>query len=132
MGALTQFARALVAQRKAALLAVGLALAAVVLGVALGEWPSGVCAAVGIALGFTNTVLTEYSVARLVGSDESLSRRRFAISAMLRLGAVSLVALVLVAAFWPSGAYVLGGLAGFHMLSVALTGLPLLKELRKA
>ena len=132
MGTMTQLARAFVAQRKAALLAAGLALAAVVLGIALGQWPSGVFAAVGIALGLTNTVLTEYSVARLVGSDESLSRRRFAVSAMLRLGLVSLMALALVAAFWPAGAYVLGGLAGFHLLSVALTGLPLLKELRKA
>lgn len=125
-------ARAVGAQRKAALLATGLALAGVVIGIALGEWRSGMFAAVGVALGFANTVLTELSLGRLVGSDEALSRRRFAVSALLRLGLVSVVALALVGLFWPAGGFVLVGLATFHLLSVALTGLPLLKELRKA
>jgi len=45
---------------------------------------------------------------------------------------VSLIAFVLAIVFWPAGATVLVGLAGFQLITVVFTGFPLIKELRKA
>jgi hypothetical protein len=39
---------------------------------------------------------------------------------------------ILAVLFWPAGAMVLVGLAFFHLITLVFTGLPLLKEIRKA
>lgn len=127
-----QLARALGRQRRAALLAAALFAASLLIGMGLGSWQSGAFAAVGVLLGLANAVLTEMSLARFVAGADLPSRKRFAISALVRLGVISLIAFALVALFWPAGGFVFLGLALFQLLSVALTGVPLLKELRKA
>lgn len=65
-------------------------------------------------------------------SDDMLSRKQFAISSLVRLSGISLVALTLTVTVWPSGAIVLAGLSAFHLLALVLTALPLPKELRQA
>lgn len=127
-----QLARAFGTQRRAVVLAAALVAASVLIGIGLSSWQSGVFAAVGVVLGLANAVLTELSLARFVASGDLVLRKQFAISALVRLGVISLVAFALVALMWPTGGFVLVGLALFQLLSVALTGLPLLKELRKA
>ena len=69
---------------------------------------------------------------RMTSSGDDLSRKQFAMSALLRLSAISLVAFVLVLVFWPVGGFVLVGLAVFQLLTVVVTGFPLLKELRNS
>lgn len=132
MTGLFELARAFGTQRRAVLLAAALVAASVLVGIGLDSWRSGAFAAVGVVLGLANAVLTELSLVRFVASGDLLSRRQFATSALARLGVISLVAFAVVGLWWPTGGFVLVGLALFQLLSVALTGLPLLKELRKA
>jgi hypothetical protein len=125
-------ARAVAKQRRAVVLAVALAAASVWIAVPLGRWQAGLFVAAGIALGLVNHVLTELSLLRAVEGDDLLTRKQFAMSSFVRLMAVSLAAVVLTVAFWPAGAMVLVGLAFFHLVTLVFTGLPLLKEIRKA
>ncbi len=105
---------------------------ALVLGALLEEPLGGLFVAVGVVLALANALLTEAAMIRMTGTGEELSRRRFAMSAFGRLAAISLVAVILVVAFWPLGGLVLAGLAVFQLLTIALTAFPLLKELRNS
>jgi hypothetical protein len=125
-------AQAIRNQRRALVLAGVLAFAGFWIAIGLGEWQVGVFVAVGVALGLSNGILTEAFLLRAAESDDMLSRKQFAISSLVRLSGISLVALTLTVAFWPYGGAVLAGLAGFHLLALVLTALPLLKELRQA
>ena len=120
-------------QRLMVILAAALAVVAFLVGGSLGYWPAGLFVAVGIGLALVNTVVTEMSMMRMTASGDDLSRRQFAMGALVRLAAISLIAFVLVVVFWRvGGGLVLAGLAVFQVLTVALTGLPLLKELRNS
>ncbi len=119
-------------QRRAFLLAGVLAFAGLWVAVGLGEWQVGIFVAAGVALGLANGVFTDAFLLRATESDNMLSRKQFAISSLVRLSAISLIAVTLTVAFWPYGGAVLGGLAAFHLLALVLTALPLLKELRQA
>jgi len=113
-------------------LAAGLVGAAVLGGLAFDAWAAGLFIAAGVGLSLLNVVLTEVSMMRMTASGDDLSRKQFALSALMRLSLVSLVAFVLAIVFWPAGGLVLVGLALFQLLNVALTGFPLLKELRNS
>lgn len=121
-------------QRRALILAAVLAFGSFWIAFGLGDWRIGVFVSIGVLLGYANGLLTEAFLIRTTEAegDDLLSRKQFAISALVRLMAISLVAIVLTVAFWPIGATVLAGLAIFHLLALVLTGLPLLKELRQA
>ena len=106
-------------------------LAALVGGAAVGQPAIGAFLAAGVVLAIVNAVLTEHSMARMVASGELLSKKQFAASSMMRLGAVSLVGFGLVVLFWPNGVAVLFGLAVFQFATLVLQGIPLLKELHK-
>jgi hypothetical protein len=107
------------------------ALAALVVGLGIGEPAIGAFLAIGVVLAVANAVLTEYSMARMVAAGELLSKKQFAAGAMMRLGAISLVGFGLVVLFWPDGVAVLFGLAIFQVMTLLLQGIPLLKELHK-
>jgi hypothetical protein len=125
-------ARAIHSQRRALLLAGVLAFGGFWIAIGLGKWQVGVFVAIGVALGYVNGILTEAFMLRSTEGDELLSRKQFAVSALVRLLGISMVALTLTVAFWPYGGGVLAGLAVFHLLALVLTALPLLKELRQA
>ena len=119
-------------QRVTVFLAVGLAVAAVVVGVAFDSWLGGVFFAVGVGLSLLNALLTEQSMMRMTASGDDLSRSQFAMSALARLALISVIALALVFVFWPDGGLVLAGLALFQLMTIVLTGLPLLREMRES
>lgn len=119
-------------QRVTVFLAGGLAVAAVVVGVAFGSGLAGVFFAVGVTLSLLNALLTEQSMMRMTASGDDLSRNQFAMAALGRLAVISVAALAMVVVFWPEGGLVLGGLALFQLLTIVLTGLPLLRELRES
>lgn len=119
-------------QRRAIFMAAGLVVAAIWISIPLGEWQSGVFLAVGFVLGLLNHVLTEHVLLRSVESGDLVTRKQFAASSLIRLLGISVVAVTLSAFFWPHGAAVLFGLAIFHLLALVLTGIPLLREVRKA
>lgn len=125
-------ARAVGEQKRAALLALGMAAAGLWVTVPMGRWQLGVFLAVGVVLGFVNHVLTELSLRRVVDSGEMVTRAQFATSALVRLMAVSVAAVAVTALFWPTGAGALFGLALFRLIALILTGIPLLSELKKA
>lgn len=124
--------RSLRNQRRALLMAAILAVAAFWITIPMGKWQTGLFGAIGIALGAINHVLTEHSLLKMVESGDEVTRKQYAVTSLLRLLGISLTAVVLSVVFWPNGAAVLFGLAFFHLIALVLTGIPLLKEVRKA
>jgi hypothetical protein len=111
---------------------------AVVLGVAaywvlgqLGEWTLAGCIAGGVALGLANHLFTEFWLLRIITSGEQPTRKELAMSTLLRLLVLSVVAVGIAVWFWPDGIGLLLGLAVFRLIALVMTGLPLLKELKQ-
>jgi hypothetical protein len=119
-------------QSRAAVLAVGLIVAALWISIPMGEWRAGLFLGVGVLLGLVNSAVTELFLLRSVRADELITRQQYAVASLVRLLGVSVVAVSVAVAFWPDGATVLFGLALFHLLTLVLTGIPLLKEIKKA
>lgn len=92
-------ARAVGEQKRAALLALGMAAAGLWVTVPMGRWQLGVFLAVGVVLGFVNHVLTELSLRRAVDSGEMVTRAQFTTSALVRLIAVSFAAVAVTVLF---------------------------------
>lgn len=118
-------------QRRAGLLAAALVTAALWIAIPLGEWKIGVFVAAGILLGLVNHFFTELTLLRSFQSGDLVTRKQFAMSSLVRLMGVSLVAFALAAVFWPDGATALVGLALFHMITLVFTGIPLIKEINR-
>jgi hypothetical protein len=129
---ISSLSRALRNQRRSVLLALGLCVAAIWISAPLGQLPVGVFLSLGVVLSLVNHVLTERTLLTSVESGDLLTRKQYATSSLVRLLGVSLVAAALAIVFWPDGASVLFGLALFHMIALVFTGLPLLKEIKKA
>lgn len=119
-------------QRRAMVLALALAIAALWISIPMGRWEVGVFVAAGAGLGLANHLLTEASLVRSVDAGDLLTRKQYALSSLVRLLGISLVAVALAVVFWPDGATVLLGLALFHTIALVLTGLPLLREIKNS
>lgn len=132
MSTAASLVRAVQNQRRACILALALAVAGPWVAIPLGSWEHGVFFSVGILLGLVNHVLTEHFLLRSVEADDDISRSQYAKSSLARLVGISVVAVGLTVLFWPTGGTVLFGLAIFHLIALVLTGIPLLKEVRKA
>jgi len=118
-------------RQRLVVIAAGVAvLVALLIGGSMDAWSAGLFAAIGVVLALGNALLTEAGMIRMTSTGQDLSRKQFALSAFGRLAVISLVAVVLVLAFWPIGGFVLAGLAVFQLLTIVVTALPLLKELR--
>lgn len=115
-----------------------IALAGIISGIAVwglgvfGHLTIGLFFAAGVFLELVNKLLTEYGLMRSTEVGELPSRKQVGFSALGRLMGVTVVAVGLAALFWPNGIGVLFGLAIFHLILLVLTGIPLLRELRKA
>jgi len=118
-------------QRKTGVVAVALAAAAFWIGGQLGEWALAACIAGGIALGLVNHVATEYWLLKIITSGEQPSRKQMIASTMTRLVVLTAVAIGVAVLFWPDGIGLLLGLALFRLIALLMTGIPLLKELKK-
>jgi hypothetical protein len=98
----------------------------------LGEWETATLTAAGVGLALVNHLATELWLARLISSGAQPTRHRIAVTTMVRLLLLSAVAVAIAVVFWPSGIGLLLGLALFRLIALVMTGLPLLKELKKA
>ena len=117
-------------QRKTILVALGLSVAAYwVLG-SLGEWTLAGCIVAGVVLGLLNHLATEYWLLRIITSGEEPTRNRLAMSTLVRLIVLSVVAVGIAVWFWPDGIGLLFGLAIFRLIALVMTTMPLLKELK--
>lgn len=118
-------------QRKTILVAIVLSAAAYwVLG-QLDEWRLAECIAGGIALGLLNHLVTEFWLLRIITSGEQPTRNKLAMSTLLRLLVLSVVAVGIAVWLWPDGIGLLFGLAIFRLIALVMTTVPLLKELKQ-
>ena len=126
------FLRVLRDQRKTVILAAALMAGSYWVAGQLGEWRLAACIAGGIALGLLNHLATEYWLMRIITSGEQPTRNKMIASTMTRLLVLTVVAVGIAVMFWPDGIGLLLGLALFRLIALVMTGLPLLKELKKS
>ena len=119
-------------QRKIVILAAALMVGTYWVSGQLGEWRLAACIAGGIALGLLNHLVTEYWLMRIITSGEQPTRNKMIASTMTRLLVLTAVAVGIAVMFWPDGIGLLLGLALFRLIALVMTGLPLLKELKKS
>jgi hypothetical protein len=112
---------------------IGVAVALMVLGLFFGqydEWTLAFCIAGGVLLGLLNHLFTEYWLLRIIVSGAQPTRAQLASTTIVRLAVLSVVAVAIAVAFWPAGIGLLLGLAIFRLISLVMTAIPLLKELK--
>lgn len=118
-------------QRKTILVATVLVVATYWVAGQLGEWQLAGCISGGVVLGLLNHLYTEYWLLRIICSGEEPSRNQMVVSTIVRLLILTVVAVSIAVMFWPDGIGLLLGLALFRLIALVMTGLPLLKELKK-
>ena len=112
---------------------VGVAATLMVLGLFFGqydEWTLAFCIAGGVLLGLLNHLVTEYWLLRIITSGAQPTRAQLTSTTIVRLAVLSVVAVGIAVAFWPAGIGLLLGLAIFRLISLVMTAIPLLKELK--
>ncbi len=118
-------------QRRVLLVALCLAVAGFWIFGPMNDWDIAAFLAIGIFMGLVNHVATEYSLLKMISSGAELTRGEIAASALKRLLFVSGAAAAVAVVFWSTGIIALIGLALFRLLTLVMTGIPLLKELSK-
>lgn len=118
-------------QRKTLLVAAVLAVFGLWFG-QYGNWTLAFCIAGGVLLGLVNHLVTEYWLLKIITGGEQPTRGQMIASTILRLAIITAVAVTIAVIFWPDGIALLLGLAIFRLIALVMTGLPLLKELKKA
>lgn len=118
-------------QKKTILVAVSLVVATYWVAGQLDRWTLAGCIAGGIGLGLANHLFTEFWLLKIISSGEQPSRNQMIVSTVVRLLVLTVVAVTIAVMFWPDGIGLLLGLALFRLIALVMTGLPLLKELKK-
>jgi hypothetical protein len=118
-------------QRKTLVVAATLAVASFWIAGQLGEWRLAACVAGGVGLGLVNHLATEFWLLKIITSGEQPTRNQMIASTVTRLVVLTAVAIGIAVAFWPDGIGLLLGLALFRLIALLMTGIPLLKELKK-
>lgn len=129
-GTKATFGRVLRDQRKTMLVALAMVVASLWILSQVGDWVLAGCVSAGVLLGLANHLATELWLLRLISSGEQPSRKQMASATFTRLAVLSVVAIGIAIAFWPSGIGLLLGLAIFRLVALVMTTLPLLKELK--
>jgi hypothetical protein len=125
------FGRVLSDQRKALFVALALMVFGLWFG-QYGNWTLAGCIAGGVLIGLVNLLHTEYWLLRIITSGAEPSRGQMTRATIVRLTVLAIVAIGIAVAFWPAGIGLLLGLAIFRLISLVMTAIPLLKELKKA
>lgn len=94
-------------------------------------WVLPVALAVGIVLGLANHLATEYWMLKTITSGDSPSRGEMARATMVRLLALSVIAVGIAVVLWPDGVGLLIGLAIFRLIALLMTHIPILKQLKE-
>lgn len=116
-------------QRKTLWVALALALFGLWFG-QYGDWTLAGCIAGGVLLGLVNLLHTEYWLLRIITSGAEPTRGQMTRTTIVRLLVLAVVAIGIAVAFWPAGIGLLLGLAIFRLISLVMTAIPLLKELK--
>lgn len=118
-------------QKKTIVVALTLMVATYWIAGQLGEWRLAGCIAGGVGLGLANHLVTEFWLLKIISSGEQPTRNQMIATTMTRLLVLTVVAIGIAVTFWPDGIGLLLGLAVFRLIALVMTGLPLLKELKK-
>jgi hypothetical protein len=118
-------------QRKTIVVGLVLAVAAFWILGQLGEWRLATSLAIGVALGLVNHLATERWLLGLLTSGAEPTKAAMMRSTMVRLVILTVVAVAVAVLLWPEGIGVLLGLAVFRLIALAMTTIPLLKELKE-
>jgi hypothetical protein len=118
-------------QRKAILVATVMVVLAFSIVGALGRWTLAGCISGGIVLGLINHLVTEFWLLKIITSGEQPTRSQMVATTLLRLLVLTVVAVGIAVLFWPDGIALLLGLAIFRLIALVMTGIPLLRELKK-
>jgi hypothetical protein len=120
-----------VAFRPVLLFGISVALTAVAMLVAgfTGHVMVGVFFGIGLLLGLLNALLVRRSVASITAKEHPL-KSSMALNSASRLAIITILGLVVAYLFRPAGLGVVFGLALFQLLLVAMTALPVWKQLR--
>ena len=94
------------------------------------EWTLAFCIAGGVLLGLVNHLVTEFWLLRIITGGSEPTRGQLTRTTIVRLAVLSIVAIAAAVAFWPAGIGLLLGLAIFRLISLVMTAIPLLKELK--
>jgi hypothetical protein len=125
------FGRVLLDQKKSILVAAVMVVVTYWIAGQLGEWELAGCISAGVLLGLVNHLMTEFWLLKIITSGAQPTRGQMIASTLLRLGALTVVAVGAAILFWPNGIGLLLGLAIFRLIALVMTGLPLLKELKQ-
>jgi hypothetical protein len=98
----------------------------------LDSWATAICAAVGVVLGLLNHLVTELWLGRIISGGHEPTRSALTRFTVLRLTILSVIAVAVAFALGRPGIALIFGLAIFRLIALVMTGLPLLKELKKA
>ena len=123
--------RVLLDQKKTIAVALVLVVATYWIAGQYGEWELAGCISGGVLLGLVNHLMTERWLLGIITSGAQPTRGQMIASTLLRLGALTVVAVGAAILFWPNGIGLLLGLAIFRLIALVMTGLPLLKELKQ-
>ncbi len=96
----------------------------------LDRWALGTSLAIGVLLGVVNHVATELWLLRLISSGDQPTRNNMIAATLVRLGVLTVVAVGIAIVFWPDGVGLLLGLAVYRLISLLMTSVTLLKELK--
>jgi hypothetical protein len=97
----------------------------------MGEWAVAVFLAVGIGIGLVNHIVSEYSLLKTLASGREPTRGEMTRQALVRLLVVGGGAAAVAVVFWSTGIVTLIGLALFRLITLVMTSIPLLKELKQ-
>lgn len=97
----------------------------------LGAWDVAAFLAVGVLLGVLNHIASEHSLLKTLASGREPSRAEMTRQALVRLLVVGTTAGAVAVVFWSTGIVALIGLAMFRLITLVMTGIPLLKELKR-
>jgi hypothetical protein len=108
---------------------------AAVLGIAvlvpLGQPMAALFGCAGLGLGAANSRFAQLSVARYADRGK-VTKERFAIATLGRLGVITVIALGCAVLLRPAGLAVFAGIAVFQLLTIVSAMLPLVKEIRQS
>src|SRR3990170_47458 len=90
-------------QRKTILVAAALVVATYWIAGQFGEWELAGCISGGVLLGLVNHLMTERWLLGIITSGAQPSRGQMIVSTLLRLGALTVVAVGAAILFWPNG-----------------------------
>lgn len=97
----------------------------------LGSWDVAAFLTVGVLLALVNHIAAEYSLLKMLASGREATRAEMTRQALGRLLGIGLAAGAVAVVFWSTGIVTLIGLALFRLITLVMTGLPLLKELKR-